>query len=174
MSAPDNPLMKAVDALAGTLRQESFPKGDLAELRRLKPDLPPPAFWRLLVKMVPPELRHDDRSERAWAVIIQAMAIMAPDIHAPGRMLGQVMHGLGSTSAETRLWRFLRSRGDQMEDQIRLLARFLASKELRVDWYSLARLILAEDEEQRESVCRNLARSFYFTSAPETPTPANA
>lgn len=173
MSAPDNPLMKAVDALAGTLSRESFPKGDLAELRRLDPDLPPPAFWRLLHASVQPEHRRDDRSERGWAVIIQAMAIMAPDIHAPGRMLGRVMAGLGAT-AEPRLWRLLRSRDSQLEDQVRLAARYLASKALRVDWYSLARFILAEDEERRDEVCRALARSFYFTPAPETPTPENA
>lgn len=167
MTRQENPLASAVDALAGMLCSEHFPKGDLAELRRMRPELPPAAFWRMLVEYVPEAYRRDDRQERAWSVLLQAMAVMAPAAHAPGVALGKVFGALAANNeaTERRFWTLLRSRGEQLEDQIRLLARFLASKERRVDWYGPARLLLAPDEAGRDEVCRYLARTFYFQSA---------
>lgn len=160
-------LAGVVDELAGALSNEFFPKGDLAELRRMRPELPPAAFWRVLVDFVPENFRRDDRQERAWAVLMQAMALMAPNAHAKDASLGRVFSTLeGNREAtERRFWTFLRSRGEQLEDQVRLTARFLASKDRRVDWLGPARLLLAADETRRDKVCRDLARSFYFQSS---------
>lgn len=171
MTRRTDELAAVVDSLAGTMSHDAFPKGDLAELRRLRPEAPPPAFWRLLAAKVPRDLCADDQAERAWAVVMQGMAIMTPAAHAPGTLLGRALAGLGDT-AESRLWKLLNSRGEVLEDQVRLMARFLASKERRMDWFSLARLLLARDEERREEVCRALARSFFFTDTRnETETP---
>lgn len=171
MTRRTDELATVVDSLAGTICHDAFSKGDLAELRRLRPESPPPAFWRLLAAKIPRDMCMDDQAERAWAVVMQGMALMAPAAHAPGTLLGRALAGLDDT-AETRLWKFLNSRGEALEDQVRLMARFLASRERRVDWCGLAGLLLARDEERREEVCRALARSFFFTDTrPETETP---
>lgn len=170
MARRQDELSKAVDSLAGTIGHESFPKGDLAELRRLKPSSPPPAFWRLYAAKIPPDLCTDDADERAWAVIMQGLALMAPGGHAPGTPLGRALAGLGDT-AEARLWKCLNSRGEMLEDQVRLMARFLDSKDRRVDWCGIARLLLAHSEDQRDRSCRDLARSYYFSATPPETNP---
>jgi hypothetical protein len=167
MKREENSLASAVDVLAGTLCGEHLPKGDLAELRRMRPDLPPAAFWRMLVGHVPEDYRRDDCQERAWMVLMRGMAVMAPVAHSRSAPLGRVLASLevNKEATERRFWTLLRSRGEQLEDQILLMARFLASKERRLDWYGMARLLLASDEAHRDKVCRNLARTFYFQSA---------
>lgn len=150
-----------VASVAGTLSHPEFPKGDLAALRRGGPFLvSSPGFWRVLVSRVDEGLRASDEAERTWAVIFQAMAIMAPNIHDPSRSLGTVLAGL-SESLEHRFLRLLRCRDEQLEDQVRLMARLLASHRLAVDWVSLARLLLATNDEARERIVRRLARDYY-------------
>jgi CRISPR system Cascade subunit CasB len=171
MARQHDELAAVVDSLAGTIGHEAFPKGELAELRRLRPEAPPPAFWRLLAAKVPRELCADNEAERAWAVVMQGLAIMAPKAHAPGTLLGSALGGLGDT-AESRLWKFLNSRGELLEDQVRLMARFLSSKNRRLDWSGIARLLLTRSEEDHERICRAMARSFFFSDRkPETGTP---
>lgn len=165
-----NSLDSVVGTLAGTIAHKDFPTGDLAELRRMKPGASPPAYWRLLANKIDQEFRQGDFVEQAWATIIQGMAIMAPNIHAPERKLGIVLAGMDSSTTEDRFWRLLRSRDDQLHDQVRLMARFLAGKEHTVDWVSLARLLLTRDTEKLEKQCRQLARSFYFFQQPEETT----
>lgn len=160
--APEtSPLARSVASVAGTLSHPEFPKGDLAALRRGGAALvASPGFWRVLLDRVDESQRATDQAERTWAVIFQAMAIMAPDIHSPGRTLGAVLAGM-SESLEHRFLRLLRSRGEQLEDQVRLMARLLASHGAAVDWVSLAELLLAERDEVRERVVRRLARDYY-------------
>ncbi|MGE4554056.1 MAG: type I-E CRISPR-associated protein Cse2/CasB [Desulfovibrionaceae bacterium] len=154
----------------------SISSRELAELRRLNPASPPAAFWRLLADKVPRWLCHDDTAERAWGVVMQGMAIMGPGGHAPGIILGkalrQVVRKLGANSeraVESRLWKLLNSRGEPLEDQVRLMARFLDSKEQCVDWLGLTQLLLARSEAERDRVCRNLARTFYFAQSQPEP-----
>jgi hypothetical protein len=70
--------------------------GTLAELRRLRPDDPGgPAFWRVVVTGLEPELPAGDaRSEalRRWAVILRALAYLH-DLHTPGCRLGTARPG---------------------------------------------------------------------------------
>jgi hypothetical protein len=46
-------LKRVIAALAGVLGSPHFPKGDLAELRRMTYDTPPLPFWRVLYDYVP-------------------------------------------------------------------------------------------------------------------------
>lgn len=165
-------LSSVVAELAGVIGHDKFPKGDLAELRRLRPETPPPAYWRLLFDRVPEDWRREEWQERAWTIVMSGMAIMAPRGHATSAPLGRVMARIGGSTAESRLWQLLRVRGEQLEDHIRMLARFLASKEERIDWADLARLLLTADEDKRDAVCRKLARDFYMDNSRQQP--ANA
>ena len=173
MSEPDSQRLHAVVAsLAGVIGHDQFPRGDLAELRRLRLEMPPAAYWRLLFDRVPEAWRKSGRMERAWAMVISGMAVMAPDCHSPKAPLGRVLARIGGGTAESRLWTLLRSRDEQLEDHLRLVVRFLASKEERVDWTGLARLLFAADEASRDAVCRQLARGFYMTESPAQPEAA--
>lgn len=149
--------------VAGTLAHKEFPRGDLADLRRGGARLyTSPGFWRILLDRVEPVHRHDEEAERRWGVIMQAMAIMAPDIHIPNQGLGKVLASMERDSLEHRLLKLLRSRGPFLEDQVRLMARLLASYNRAVDWYPLADLILTRNEIRMESIRRSMARDYYL------------
>ena len=168
MSETDKPLHEVVAELAGVIGSERFPKGDLAELRRMRPENPPPAYWRVLFARVPERRRIGPRMERAWGVVMSGMAIMAPHNHSPKIPLGQAMARIGGPTIESRLWKLLRSREEQLEDQVLLAARYFASRDVRVDWTGVARLLFATDEAKGDAVRRELARSFYRTQTAET------
>jgi len=158
-----NSLSQVVAHLAGVIGHPDFPAGDRADLRRLKPEEPSsPAFWRVLLNHVPGEFYRDEEAERRWAVIIQAMALMAPEIHAPGRGLGRVLAGQDRGTMEPRLIRLLRSEGTRLEDQVRLMARMLANMAEPVDWTDLARLVLSRGSETRKKIVREIARDFFY------------
>lgn len=174
----DKDLGGVVAELAGVLGHENFNRGDLAGLRRIDADrLLVPAYWRLLLRRVPERFRRGSDQEKAWALILQSMAIMAPDIHTPGRSLGKVMARLDREgNMETRFIRFLRCSGPRLADQVRLLARLLAAQKEAVDWKDLAELLLLDAErrpssvealrraKRREELLRKLARDFYMTA----------
>lgn len=161
-TAPEtSPLARSVASVAATLSHPNFPKGDLAALRRGGPALvATPGFWRVLLDRVDEGLRSTDQAERAWAVIFQSMSIMAPNIHTPNRTLGAVLADM-SKSLEHRFLRLLRCRGEQLEDQIRLMARLLASNGTSVDWVSLAGLLLPGNDDAKDRTMHRLARDYY-------------
>ena len=177
MTEPKKTLRDVIHDISRTLGAEHFPKGDLAELRRLNLRNPPPAYWRLAAQLIPEDSRTGKRSERAWAVVLKGMAIMVPHAHTPKMPLGRALCELKEKEGrkaltsihpvENRLWTLLRSRGEQLEDQILLTARFLRSKESAMDWSGPAKLLLCADEEKRDAVCRELARGYYFSKPTE-------
>ena len=152
----DHDLNSTVATLAGVLGSPHFPRGDLAELRRMKTTSYPLAFWRLLSDYVPDELRLGDSREEEWAVIMNGMAIMAPNIHSPAQI-----HSVGavfSTFPQERIMHFLRSKGENLVAQIRLLARLCASKNTPIDWTSLTWLLFAG--EKAENTRRKVAKEY--------------
>ena len=152
---------KAVASLAGAIGNPDFPVGDLANLRRIQPDsFYPPAYWRQLFKRVPEMLRHPEQ-EAIWAVLMQAMAIMAPGGYQPGASLGQVLARMDSGTMEPRLLKLLSSRGAATWNQIRLMARMLANQGLRVDFNDFAELLFNQEGPGREPARRRLARDFF-------------
>jgi CRISPR type I-E-associated protein CasB/Cse2 len=167
-SSPD--LAHDVASVAGVLSHADFPKGDLADIRRGGARLATtPGFWRVLMDRVDPAFRRTEDQEHTWEILMQAMAVMAPHIHTPGRSLGHVLAEIGRDSHEHRFLRLLRSSGSSLEDQIRLMARLLASHDRAVDWTSLARLLFASEPE-RERIRRSLARDYYRTRQSATET----
>lgn len=164
-------LASTVAGLAGTIGHEHFPPGDAAALRRIRPgETWPPAFWRLLFDRVPEELRRGDAMERRWAVVMQSMAIMAPNIHDPAAPLGVVLAGLGSDSMDHRLLQLLRAQGDGLEDRVRLVARMMAGKHVPVNWLDVTKLVMHPESDH---IRRKVARDFYraqYQRNPETET----
>lgn len=139
--------------------------GDVAELRRLRPNDPGSvAFWKVLATYLDPaeelprggDARH--AAERNWAAILSGMAVMR-GLHRHGHRPG---HALASGGySELRFVRLLRARDAALLDAVRGVAQFLSSKGEAVDWLQLARLIKQQEGEGAERLRRDIARDFY-------------
>jgi CRISPR system Cascade subunit CasB len=139
--------------------------GERAELRRMTPEDPGcPAFWRIVAQDLEPSglLPKGEsarlESERSWAAVLSGMAVMQGLLQV-GRRPGHALAEAGFS--EQRLARLLRARREGLEDMLRGVARFLASKGQAVDWAPLAQLILHQDEERGEVIRRAIARDYY-------------
>jgi CRISPR type I-E-associated protein CasB/Cse2 len=148
--------------LARIINRDSFPAGMRATLRRLRPgQVWPMAFWDLALVHIPEGLRHSEAQERQWAVVMQAMALMAPG-GQEGIGLGTALARVGGDTMRHRLMRLVQSRGEGLEDQLRLTARLLASHNQAVDQADFARVLLYHGE-TAVRVRRELVRSFLAT-----------
>ena len=145
-------MARAVNSAGGPART-ALSAGDMASLRRLDSQTAgSSAFWRLLPETTPPD------AESAWAVILAGMAQTAGQHDrsvATGR--GLALAGL----SEERLQRLLEANGAALGDQIRHVARILASRNQRIDWTGLAQLVLWTDDEAAIHVRRKIAREYY-------------
>src|SRR4051794_4174596 len=153
----------AVRALAATIGAEHYPSGQLAQLRRLRSDMPGDgAFWRLLLDHVP-EAVGDRALEEDWAVVLCGMAIMVP-YHRPEAddtrgMLGEAM-ALADVS-ELRVLRLLRVARDRLPDELIRLARLMASRGRGFDWAEAVRLLRTAGTDRAEGESRRVARDYY-------------
>ncbi len=154
---------KVVGSIARRLARDDYPSGDLAALRRLEPGAPDcAAFWQLVARHAP-ELFDDERSQRVLAAVVRGMAIAHP-FHTPAaahRSLGTAMAEAGV--AEMRLLRLLRLDGGALPEELRRLARLMASKGEpgRFDWSDAAWLLLTADSAGADKVRRRTARDYY-------------
>lgn len=161
-----------VNSLAASIGEGRLPAGDIAELRRLDPTDPSSAaFWKIAGSVLEPDgwLRGGSETqtedERRWAIILRAIAALAP-LHTPGRRFGAAL-AEGQLS-EIRFVRLLRARGEMLRRETRTVASFLASKAVRVDLAGLASLVLSEGAEWEEDVRRCIARDYYGELARNT------
>jgi len=149
-----------VDAARGARDGGAFlSPGDVADLRRMDPDSPCSAFWRLMARFVPAELRQGDELERRWAVACRMMARMAPHAHDAAEKPGSALSSAGFASDDrpNRINRLLSAEGTAFEDFLASACAFLAAKASPVDWGSLAWLVVHQDATSR----RRLARDFF-------------
>ena len=166
-------LGKVVGGIARRLAEEDYPSGHLAALRRLESDRPAgAAFWRLVADYAPALFddergqRVNERDQRVLAAVVRGMAVAHP-FHQPlsgRRSLGTALAEAGV--AEARLLRLLRLGRDELPEELRRLARMIASKgdPGRFDWADAAWLLATADGEAGETVRRRIARDFYRTS----------
>jgi len=145
--------------------EKTYPPGDLADLRRMRPENPAcPAFWKIVVGHLVPAGQvgetgpFRDESERRWAAILAGMAEMK-GLHRAGRYLGTAL--VEADVSEARLLRLLRARDAALLDTVRVTAHQLASARVLVDWVDLAWLILSDGRSNEETVRRNIARTYY-------------
>ncbi|MFD1625181.1 type I-E CRISPR-associated protein Cse2/CasB [Azospirillum griseum] len=163
---------EAVNALAATLTKDRLGTGPMAQLRRMDPlGVPSPVFWTLLADRFGTD-PLPEHQERAWAIIIQAMAVMAPDAHRIGRPPGRVLAEQGYP--EGRFLRLLRAEGEGLAVEVRTLARWSAAKALAFDWADLALFVLARsgrDPDWAERQAIQLARPYFLNAGKKADTP---
>ena len=176
----DRPWGAIAVGLARQLAAEGFPRGDLAELRRMDPNAPDAAvFWRLMAndESLNRWLGHGE-IEQKWALVLHGLALMtrtgdhdamsrsAHDRYAP---IGEVLFYGDDRSRKTafysqsRLNRLLTARGSMLRTLEARLFRMLGAKGCMFDWYQMASLILTEghNEEWADQIRRDIARHYY-------------
>jgi hypothetical protein len=180
---PDtDPFVNAIARLARlfTLDQTGRPligTGPAAELRRMDPAAPtlPPAFWACLLAHVPEPLRSFDaggtaipheRAERAWAVILNGLAVMTPEPHQPRARIGEVLRDTGYS--EPRFVRLLRAEGPALPQEAGIACRWLRAKGRPIDWIDFGRFIHARmtgNHDQAERHAHRMARAYFRAAA---------
>lgn len=155
-----------VGDIARRLAQDDYPSGQLAMLRRLDPEAPDgAAFWQL-VAWFAPSLFEDAHGQRVLAATVRGMAAAHP-FHLPTagrRPLGTAM--AEAEVAEARLLRLLRLGRAGLPEELRRLARLMASKgdPGRFDWSDAAWLLATAGSDAGEKVRRRIARDYYRTA----------
>ena len=156
---------------------ENFPRGDLAQLRRMDPDSPDAAvYWRLKAER---NLLGSTAWEAKWALILHGISLMtrtagravanrtAHDRLMPvGRTLflgGDPGRRESGYYSESRLNRLLTARGPILRALLARLFRMMAAANQPFNWSEMARFILYEghNEEQAELSRRRVARAYY-------------
>ena len=160
---------------AKQMADESFRRGDLAELRRMDPDAPDAAvFWRLMASR---NLLGNPTVEAKWALILHGIALMTPTtggenrtahngIIPVGRALflgGEVERRESGYYSESRLNRLLTAHGPILRTLLARLFRMLAAANQPFNWSEMARLILNDgyNEGRAEDIRRGIARAYY-------------
>ena len=168
---------------AGEMAHRTFKRGDLAELRRMKPEEPDAAiFWRLLARhdlLEGPDMGQE--LERKWGLILHGIALMTPTIggdgdtdkprssaHDPTVPVGLALYQGGDGNrtrafySESRLNRLLTARGPMLHILLARTFRMLGTDQA-FNWRQMAQLILHEGfrEDSAELVRHQIARAYY-------------
>ncbi len=162
--AQDRTLRQVIGGLVTALDRDLSP-GAVAALRRLSPgDAGGTAFWRVVAGyldgQLPPGGEPRDLAEQRWAAVLCGMATTA-GLNRFGRSAGEALAAAGVS--EQRFDRLLRATGARLHDELRTVARFVASKGEELEWTELARLVLTEGTDAAEPARRALARTYYRT-----------
>ncbi|MEX2273817.1 MAG: type I-E CRISPR-associated protein Cse2/CasB [Vicinamibacterales bacterium] len=153
-----------VSAIAGLLRGGGgvMTAADASALRRMDPRRPPAAFFKVEGVLLDGNLPGDETRrmdlETRWAAIVAGLAHLG-SLHQPGQRLGHVL--ADAQYSDVRFARLIRSDAERLVDELPALARFLAAKNVPVDWSATARLILSAGSSEEEQVRRNIARDYY-------------
>ncbi len=163
---------------ARILASADFPRGDLAELRRMDPDVPDAAVvWRLLARY---ELLGNPQVENKWALILHGIALMTPtasndevdrSAHDGTVSVGRAIFSGGDNQrssayySESRLNRLLTARGPILRTLLARLFRMVAAAGQPFNWREMASFILNEgyNEDAAELARRRIAREYYRT-----------
>jgi CRISPR system Cascade subunit CasB len=136
--------------------------GDVAALRRMDPRSPPAAFFKIaglvLDGRLPAKAESLLERETRWAAIVNGLAHLGAR-HSAGRRLGGALAEAGFS--ELRFARLLRADEERLVDELPSLARFLAAKDVPVDWTEAGSLILSAGGPNEEGVRRAIARDYY-------------
>ena len=181
-SEPRNRLDAVVGFASAMIHPSSFGRGDLAELRRMKPEAPDAAaFWRLLSSAGLLDLEMRPEVERKWGLILHGIALMTPtsgddansgsprpSAHNPTVPVGLALFQGGDPNrsrafySEPRLNRLLTARGPMLHTLLARTFRMLGTNQ-PFNWRQMARLILDEGygEESAEQARRRIARAYY-------------
>lgn len=157
--------------VANQLVADRIGAGSLAELRRMTPEEFPPAFWRLYFEQVPETWRGESagqgnpRVDRAWNVLVRAMAEMAPRPLDFTVSFGGALAESGYS--ESRFIRLLRADREELPGELWTAARWLAlNGSVGVNWQPAAELVLAPFRHKgfsgsREAASHRLAGDYF-------------
>ena len=167
--------------VAWSMAQNSFPRGDLAELRRMSPrSIDSPVLLRLRADQ---ELFGSSRVdsleiERKWALILHGLALMTPRSGGEGEPrtahdgqipVGRALYFGGEATrdrgfySEARLKRLLSSRGEMTRTLLARTFRMLAAARVTFSWREMANFIYSDgfNDEAAERHRRRIAREYF-------------
>ena len=171
---------------AWQMAQEGFQRGDLAGLRRMKPDAADEAvFWRLMAQQE--LLEQGVGFERKWALILHGIALMTRtagreasgrSAHDGGIPVGRALFIGGDPGrstglySETRLKRLLTSRGSMTRTLLARAFRMLAAANFSFSWREMASFILSDgfNEMATERHRRRIASHYFQAQRRSQPT----
>ena len=160
---PKDPQQQLIGRLIGHFNNEVLTRGETAPLRRMDPEHPhEPAFVLLMLEAgAPDQWTAALKGARCWALIVHAMARMAPNHHDSSASVGAALHK--ADVSEARVSRLLAARDVQFRTQMVRLARRLAQAAQPVNWFELADLIVAEalDRNRLDTLRLRVARDYY-------------
>lgn len=162
-----------ISNLRAEIREQEFPRGQLAELRRMNINATYcPAFYRLSARRNLARIGGDD-AEAKWATIIQGIALMTEHDRGPATRIGRALFSGGDRTRTTafynerRLNQLLAARGELLRTLLRRTFRMLVATEQAIYWFQVAELVLNDEynEEEAERVRREIASDYYAAGA---------
>ena len=169
------PPQRNIDAIVCQLVEKigssSFPRGNLAGLRRMDPDAPESeAFWRLMTHM---GLSNDPHLENEWALIMHGIALMTPEAHDSEMSVGKALFEGGDNQrtrafySRSRLNRLLTARGPMLRTLLARMFRMMGTEAQPFNWGEMAWFILNQsyDEGQVEGGRQRIARDYYIVES---------
>ena len=174
------PPQRNIDAIVYRLVRDvgspSFPRGDLAGLRRMNPEEPDTAaFYKLMAER---GLLANQNLETRWALIMHGIALMTPTAHDSRTPVGEALFEGGNPGranafySSLRLNRLLKAQGSVLATLMTQMFRMMSAANQPFDWREMATFILSEgiDEGKAEDVRRSIAQSYYRTEYRRSPS----
>ena len=165
---PDKTIFAVVPKIVLDIADPFFPRGNLAELRRMNPGSPdkPPSFWQLMAGR---NLGCDEASENLWAIVMHGIALMTPLAHDSGTPVGKALFEGGDPTrtnafySKLRLNRLLTARGSILGTLLSQMFRMMSIAKQPFDWREMATFILHQDSDspKAEKIRNDIARSYY-------------
>ena len=161
-----------IDNLRSEIREQEFPRGDLASLRRMDIVSPSPVFWRISASRNLSGIGGTNADEK-WASILQGIALLAEQDYGFATRIGRALFYGGDQARKTsfyseqRLTQLLAARGPLLRTLMRRTFRMLVGTEHAIYWLQVARLILNDgyNEDEAETVRREIASDYYRAMA---------
>ena len=163
---PERRLATIALQLKDDISDPSFPRGDLAGLRRMNPEVPDTkAFWQLMARK---GLLDNPALESKWALVMHGIALMTPNPHDSEVSVGKALYEGGESGRKSafysnlRLNRLLKARGSLL---VTLLTQMFRMMKTPFDWGEMASFILSEvdDPAKQEETRVKIARDYYRT-----------
>ena len=161
-----------INSLRYEIREQEFPRGDLASLRRMDTTSPTSAFWRISASRNLSRIGGKDSDEQ-WASIMQGIALLSEQDYERAVRFGRSLFQGGDTGrkepyySEQRFSQLLAARGPLLRILMRRTFRMLAGTKQAIYWLQVAELILNDgyNEDEAERVRRDVASDYYGAMA---------
>ena len=163
-----------INGLRSEIREQEFPRGDHAQLRRMDPSDPGPAvFWRLYAGRNLSQIGGAD-SEKKWATIIQGIALLSEHDRGSQKRFGRAIFEGDDPNrptpfySEGRLNQLLVARGQTLRTLLRRAFRMLVDTGQCIYWRQVAELVLNDDgynNDEADRLRHEVASDYYRSLA---------